>query len=99
MTREHIKEDNAFSHKKELIEGIDNGDIKLSEITDSTDLYYLKQYIDNRRSTILLSNPGEFNVLEDEYKPYKYDKFGVTDLRMENDKGEKTYVVFIDMHS
>jgi hypothetical protein len=83
-----------------LIDAIDNGDIKLSEITDSMDLYYLKQYIDNRRSIILLSNPGEFNVLEDEYKAYKYDEDGVTDLRWgEKVKGEKTYVVFVDMHS
>ena len=100
MMRKHIKEDNTFSHKKDLIEAIDNGDKKLSEITDSMDLYYLKEYINNRSSTILLSNPSEFNVLEDEYKAYKYDDVGVTDLRWsEKGEGEKTYVVFVDMHS
>ena len=100
MMREHIKEDNTFLHKKELIEAIDNGDTKLSDITDSMDLYYLKEYITNRQSTILLSNPGEFNVLEDEYKPFKYDYFGVTNARnRQKEEGEKTYVVFIDMHS
>lgn len=100
MMRRLVKNDNTFSHKRDLIDAIDNGDIKLSEITDSMDLYYLKQYIDNRRSTILLSNPEEFNVLEDEYKAYKYDEVGVTDLRWgEKGEGEKTYVVLVDMHS
>jgi hypothetical protein len=100
MMRDIVKDDNSFAHKKDLIDAIDNGNIKLSEITDSMDLYYIKQYITNRQSTILLSNPQEFNVLEDEYKANKYDYVGVTDLRWsEKGEGEKSYVVLVDMHS
>jgi hypothetical protein len=41
----------------------------------------------------------KFNILENEYMDGQFTESGVTDYRNEKTKGDKTWVVFVDMHS
>lgn len=40
-----------------------------------------------------------FNILEDSYKEWELDEFGVTNLVQETEEGEQVWIVFLDMHS
>jgi hypothetical protein len=65
------------------------------------ELYSLKKYADFLYEQKLFKqrsrkNGDNFNVLEDSFYAYSYDKFGIT----QTDMGEgKIWVVFCDMHS
>jgi hypothetical protein len=99
--REWLKSDQEEYYRKDLIDAIDSGEKKLSEITDRMELYAIGEYIEKRKGLTELTKAfDEFDVLEDEYRGYKYDECGLTSMDYsEKGEGEKTYIVFIDMHS
>ena len=98
--REWLKTDSDDYYKKELIEAIDNGERKLSEITDRMELYAIGQYIEKRKALSDVDDIETFDVLKGTYRDYEYDECGLTSMDYsEKSEGEKTYIVFIDMHS
>ena len=100
LVRGWMKSDNDDYYRKDLIEAIDNGERKLSEITDTMELYAIQEFAKKRKAVIGSGGIDEFNIMESTYRDYEYDECGLTAMDYsEKSKGEKTYIVFIDMHS
>lgn len=80
----------------DFIMSVEKGEKKLSEMT-THEWWSLSKYAEHKYHSI---NVIDFDVLEDQYKPYMYDEYGVTQCEY-GDDGENTmrYVVFVDMHS
>ena len=98
--RDWLKSDNNNYYRKDLIDAIDSGEKKLSEITDPMDLYAIKEYVTKRRALCEVDDIDTFDVLKGTYREYEYDENGLTRMDYsEKREGEKTYIVFIDMHS
>lgn len=100
IVKDWMKSDETEYYNRELIEAIDNGEKKLSEITDRMELYAIGEYITKRKALSEVDDIDEFDVLKGTYREYEYDECGLTSMDYsEKSEGEKTYIVFIDMHS
>ncbi len=100
LVRGWMKSDNDDFYRKDLIEAIDNGDRKLSEITDTMELYAIQEFAKKRKAVISSGGIDDFDIMESSYRDYDYDECGLTSMDYsEKSEGEKTYIVFIDMHS
>jgi len=96
---EVIKSNRDNYYGKELIDDIDSGKVRLSDVTDRHKLYQLGVFIENQKALSYLGEGFDietFNVLEHEYKEGLYTEFGVTECYEES--GDKTYIVLVDMH-
>ena len=67
---------------------------KKVEELDTQELWSLGQYVEFLKNKTLVGET--FDVLNNSYNEFTYDDTGVTHLDIE---GEKTWVVFVDMHS
>jgi len=96
---ETIKSNRDSYYGKELVDEIDSGKVRLSDVTDTHKLYQLGNFIENQTAIAYLGEGFDvdtFNVLEHDYKENQYTEFGVTDCYEEG--GDKTYIVLVDMH-
>jgi hypothetical protein len=96
---ETIKSNRDSYYGKELVDDIDSGKVRLSDVTDTHKLYQLGKFIENQKAIAYLGEGFDidtFNILEHDYKEYQYTEFGVTDCYEEG--GDKTYIVLVDMH-
>jgi hypothetical protein len=76
----------------------EKGETNLDE-WNQLELWSLSKYADHLSETIGYKNKS-FNVLEDTLFEYSYDQCGVTNFTEVNaSDGDKTWVVFCDMHS
>ncbi len=82
----------------EALQKMEKGEMKLSDLT-TNDWWSLREYAKHKYYGSVI-NTDDFNLLECEYKEYKYDEFGVTHCNYGNfDEEAMKYVVFVDMHS
>lgn len=94
-----IKSDRDNFYGKEIVADIDNGKVRLSDVNESYKLYQLGKFIENQKALCSLGEGFDidtFNVLKDEYKEYQYTEVGITDCY--DERGDKTYIVLVDMH-
>jgi hypothetical protein len=58
--------------------------------------YELINWAKAKKAVSYLGNPAEYNILEESFREWELDEFGVTHTDYE---GKNIYIVFIDMHS
>lgn len=103
-----LNNDNGYSRGRDLLNILIAGNKKIEDL-DGHDWYSVKEFAHDMSNKFDI-NSGEdktetFDILKgDEYKMGHYDEFGVTQhmSATQDDaefEGQKTYVVFIDMHS
>ena len=69
---------------------------KGNDLTDH-EWWLVSEYAKKMNSKVKI--PTKFNVLKHDFLNLNYDESGVTQLGYPKKKGEKTFVVFVDMHS
>lgn len=103
-TIEEIKKDiiqdvkTGCEYDKEVFESVLNGTKKLEDM-GWLDWYRIKSYAEHMSDVVpFLENikDDDFDIWNVNYKEYKYDEFGITNLGFD---GENEYIVFVDMHS
>ncbi len=95
-----MKSDETEYYNRELIEAIDNGDRKLTDITDRMELYAIQEFVKKKKALISSGGIDEFEIMKSDYREYEYEECGLTAMDYsEKGEGEKSYIVFIDMHS
>ena len=62
------------------------------------ELWSLSKYAEHLSEAVEYKEKS-FDVLKDVFFSYKYDECGVTDLEWSVGDGDKTWIVFVDMHS
>lgn len=76
----------------EILKRIANG-----KTVESTDAWKAKEYLKAYYDALPVDD--KFDILQDSYREYQYDEFGVTHTGYKKMDEQKTYVVFVNMHS
>jgi hypothetical protein len=87
----------ADSYKADLIDNINDGKVKLKDLSDRMDIYAVKKYLEHKGMVmdVGLKENEEFDILKHTFYDYQYTECGVTECYGD---GENTYIVFVDMH-